>query len=265
MRTKIMAIINATHDSFYKNSCVAGDVAVNLGIKFVDEGASIIDIGGESTRPGSNPIPASEELKRILPIIERLSGKISAKISVDTYKPEVAEAALKSGASIVNDITGMRTDAMRTLVADYKAECVIMHMLGNPKTMQDNPNYGNVVAEVSDFLHKRAEVCKSDGIKPENIIFDPGIGFGKTTKHNIELIRGIPILRKLGKRVMIGASRKSFIGKILESESFPVAPEERLDGSLAVASFAVLNGVDILRVHDVKETVRAIKIIEALI
>lgn len=265
MQTKIMGVLNVTPDSFYAGTrFTVTEQAVGYGIKMADEGADILDIGGESTRPGSEAVDTEEEWKRVGPVIEGLVDGIDAKISVDTYKPEVAEKALEAGAEIINDITGMQSPQMRELAADNGADVVIMHMQGMPKTMQLNPTYQNVVNEIKDFFMERIALCESDGIAPANIVLDPGIGFGKTTRHNLEILRNVEEFKKLGKRLMVGASRKSFIGRILQNEEHPLPPEERLEGSLAMAAYCVWKGVDILRVHDVKETVRAVRLIEAL-
>ncbi len=259
-----MGIINATPDSFYGGSRFTNEAAIARAFNMVNDGAMIIDVGGESTRPGSEPITIDEELRRVIPIIKGLASRINASISIDTYKPEVAEKALDAGATIINDITGMANPMMRALAAKRGAEVVIMHMQGTPKTMQENPTYENIVTELEYFFIERILACENDGIEPEKIILDPGIGFGKTTMHNIEILKNINAFKSLGKRVMVGASRKSFIGKLLGSESQPLAPEDRLEGSLAIASYCALNGVDILRVHDVKETVRAITVAQAV-
>ena len=261
-----MAIINITKDSFYAGSRAMDDAAIAKALQLADEGADIIDIGGESTRPGSEPINIEEEIKRVVPVIEAIVDKLDkkTKISVDTYKIEVARAAVEAGATIVNDITGMQSQEMRELVSDEHLECVIMHMQGTPKTMQLSPAYQNVVKEIRDFLAERIDACETVGVHPQHIIVDPGIGFGKTTQHNLEILRNLEKFKELGKRLLIGASRKSFIGKILQNEEYPLAPEDRLEGSLAIASYCSLKGIDILRVHDVKETVRTIKILERL-
>ncbi len=264
MKTKLMAIINVTPDSFYAGSRAMSQQAVEMALRFVDEGADMIDIGGESTRPGSEIVSAEEELTRVLPVIEKLSKKINIPISIDTYKPDVALAAIDAGAKIVNDITGMRSKKMRELVADSKSQCVIMHMKGEPKTMQVSPTYSDVVKEVYAFLSSSIKNCEGDGINSKKIIIDPGIGFGKTTAHNLELLKNIEKFKKLKKPILVGASRKSFIGRILGNESTPLPPEDRLEGSLAIATYCALQSVDILRVHDVKETLRAIKVLELL-
>ena len=257
---QIMAIVNVTLDSFFAGSRAIGDAAITKALSLAEEGADIIDIGGESTRP----ISAEEEIERVIPVIESIIDKTNAKISIDTYKPEIARAAVEAGAEIINDITGMHSQEMRELAADEHKEVVIMHMQGTPKTMQTNPTYQDVVKEIKDFFNQRIELCEDSGINPQNIILDPGIGFGKTTQHNLDILRNIESFKQLSKRLLIGASRKSFIGRILQNEEHALPPEERLEGSLAVAAYCALKGVDILRVHDVKETIRAVKIAELL-
>lgn len=259
-----MGIVNVTQDSFYAGSRAAGDMAIAKVFQLAEEGADIIDIGGESTRPDSEPISTEEELKRIIPVIESVVDRISAKISVDTYKPEVAERAVEAGADIINDVTGMQDQRMRELAADTHVEVVIMHMQGKPKTMQHNPEYADVIGEIRNFLAGRISLCEDAGIHAAHIVLDPGIGFGKTTQHNIEILRNISAFKSFGKRLLVGASRKSFIGRILGSETNPLPPEERLGASLAIAAYCNLKGVDLLRVHDVKETARAVKIMEML-
>lgn len=264
MKTQIMGIINVTLDSFYAGSRFTVEAAVSQAVKMQEEEATIIDIGGESTRPGSDAISIEQELQRTIPIIEALIDKVDAKISIDTYKPAVAEKAVEAGAEIINDITGMQSEKIREIAADSKCEVVIMHMQGNPKTMQVAPKYNDVIQEIKQFFVERISLCEQSGISSKNIILDPGIGFGKTTTHNIEIIRNIQKFKNLEKRLLVGASRKSFIGKILQNEEHPLPPEERLEGSLAIATYCALKSIDILRVHDVKETIRAVKIAEML-
>lgn len=249
-----MGILNVTPDSFSDGGrFLSPDAAVERALAMEKEGADIIDVGGESSRPGAEPVPVEEELRRVLPVLERLRGKLRIPISIDTTKAEVAEAALRAGASIVNDISALRFDpAMAPLVAKFGAGLVLMHMLGTPKTMQQAPHYEDVVTEVRDFLAERAQYAQSQGIPREAIAVDPGIGFGKTVEHNLELLRRLPELVELGFPVLVGPSRKSFIGAILG-----LGVEERLEGTLAACAVAVVRGADILRVHDVKEVRRA--------
>jgi len=253
-RVLIMGILNVTPDSFSDGGrFLSPDAAVERALAMEKEGADIIDVGGESSRPGAEPVPVEEELRRVLPVLERLRGKLRIPISIDTTKAEVAEAALRAGASIVNDISALRFDpAMASLVAKFGAGLVLMHMLGTPKTMQQAPHYEDVVTEVRDFLAERAQYAQSQGIPREAIAVDPGIGFGKTVEHNLELLRRLPELVELGFPVLVGPSRKSFIGAILG-----LGVEERLEGTLAACAVAVVRGADILRVHDVKEVRRA--------
>jgi len=253
-RVLIMGILNVTPDSFSDGGrFLSPDAAVERALAMEKEGADIIDVGGESSRPGAEPVPVEEELRRVLPVLERLRGKLRIPISIDTTKAEVAEAALRAGASIVNDISALRFDpAMAPLVAKFGAGLVLMHMLGTPKTMQQAPHYEDVVTEVRDFLAERAQYAQSQGIPREAIAVDPGIGFGKTVEHNLELLRRLPELVELGFPVLVGPSRKSFIGAILG-----LGVEERLEGTLAACAVAVVRGANILRVHDVKEVRRA--------
>jgi len=253
-RVLIMGILNVTPDSFSNGGrFLSPDAAVKRALIMEKEGADIIDVGGESSRPGAEPVPVEEELRRVIPVLERLRGKLRIPISIDTTKAEVAEAALRAGASIVNDISALRFDpAMASVVAEFGAGLVLMHMLGTPKTMQQDPHYEDVVREVREFLAERALYAQSQGIPREAIAVDPGIGFGKTVEHNLELLRRLPELVELGFPVLVGPSRKSFIGAILG-----LGVEERLEGTLVACAVAVVRGADILRVHDVREVRRA--------
>ena len=260
-RTAIMGILNLTPDSFYDGGRRSGiDQAVRDGIAMVQAGAEIIDIGGESTRPGSRPVPAEEELARVLPVMRELRREVGVPISIDTYKAKVAQATLEAGADIINDISALRFDSeMISVVAREQVPVVLMHMQGIPRSMQAEPRYDDVVREVRDFLAARCCEAMDRGVAPEAIVIDPGIGFGKTLDHNLALLRGVPVLAALGQPLLIGVSRKAFIGKILG-----VDPNERLEGSLAAAVAAILNGANMLRVHDVKETARAAAIADAI-
>jgi dihydropteroate synthase len=248
-RTLVMGIVNVTPDSFSDGAMFASaDDAVAHGARLVDEGADLLDVGGESTRPGSDPIEADEELLRVVPVVEGLvKARPGTPLSVDTRKPEVAGAALDAGASVVNDIAGGRNSALLETVSRTGAGVVLMHMLGGPRTMQDDPRYDDVVAEVHEFLRERIEAAVFAGIPEERICIDPGIGFGKTVDHNLALLRAVPALRMLGAAVMVGASRKGFIGTLTGVED----PAARLEGSLAVAVLAAAHGADLVRVHDV--------------
>ncbi|TMK14126.1 MAG: dihydropteroate synthase [Actinobacteria bacterium] len=236
--------------------------AVAHGARLVDEGADLVDVGGESTRPGSDPVEVDEELRRVVPVIEGLAkARPGTPISVDTRKPEVAIAALDAGACVVNDITAGRDAKLLEIVTRTGAGIVLMHMLGEPKTMQDDPRYDDVVAEVNEFLRERIEAAVFAGIPEERVCVDPGIGFGKTVEHNLALLRAVPALRMLGAAVMVGASRKGFIGTLTGVED----PAARLEGSLAVVVLAAAHGADLVRVHDVEATVRALKVADAVV
>ncbi len=260
-RTVIMGILNLTPDSFYDGGR-RGDAleAIRDGIAMAEGGAEIIDIGGESTRPGSRPLSRDEELARVLPVLRGLRRELKVPISIDTYKSTVAQAALEAGADIINDISALRFDPeMISVVAREQVPVVLMHMQGTPRTMQAEPRYGDVVYEVRDFLASRLAEALHKGIAAPGIVIDPGIGFGKTLEHNLALLRALPVFAALGQPLLIGASRKAFIGKILDLDV-----DERLEGSLAAAVAAILNGANILRVHDVRETVRAARIADAI-
>lgn len=256
-----MGIVNVTPDSFYDGGRrFDPGKAVADGTEMVDRGAEIIDIGGESTRPGSEPVSVEEELNRVIPVIRGLRKSSTVPISIDTYKARVAAAALDEGADIVNDISALRFDReMVSLVVAEQVPVVLMHMQGIPQTMQVEPRYNDVVQEVSDFLAARLRYAVEAGVPPAHIIIDPGIGFGKTLEHNVTLLRELPVLRSLGQPVLVGTSRKAWIGKILK-----LGAEERMEGSLAAAAAAVLEGADIIRAHDVKETWRVLQIVDAL-
>ncbi|HLD33771.1 MAG TPA: dihydropteroate synthase [Candidatus Nanoarchaeia archaeon] len=258
-RPLIMGVLNVTPDSF-SDGGVFFDVrtALEHAKRMVAEGADIIDVGGESTRPGAEPVSVDEELRRVVPVVKELLNCVQVPISIDTMKPEVADACLKLGVHMLNDVTGLRDDRMVEVAARHNVPVIIMHMLGDPQTMQTHPDYKDVVKEVKQYLKKQADRAQAAGIN--QIIIDPGIGFGKTVEHNVQLIKHIAEFKKLGYPVLMGVSRKSFIGKILGTDD----PAQRLEGTLAAVTACVLNGADILRVHDVKECVRAVKIAEAI-
>jgi len=260
-RPIIMGILNVTPDSFSDGGRYFNlENAVEKASQMVNDGADIIDVGGESSRPGAGAVTLEEELKRVIPVIKEISKNLKVKISCDTYKHEVAKEALEHGADMINDITGFRDTQMRKVAVDFNASICIMHMQGAPHTMQENPEYENVLRQVKDFLYQQARICQEEGIDPDKIIIDPGIGFGKTLEHNIEILANIEYFS--GKYpIMIGASRKSFIEKILGE---PILPDKRLSGSLAVATYCCLKDVSILRVHDVKETRDVIKVTKSL-
>jgi dihydropteroate synthase len=262
-RTLVMGIVNVTPDSFSDGGLFLGaDDAVRHGARLVDEGADVLDVGGESTRPGAEPVDAEEELRRVIPVIEGLAKAVpETPVSVDTTKPEVARSALDAGARIVNDVTAGGDGAMFDAVGGSGAGVVLMHMLGDPRTMQDDPRYEDVVAEVHEYLRERIEAAVFAGIPEERVCIDPGIGFGKNVEHNLSLIRSIPALRTLGAAVLVGASRKRFIGTLTGTEE----PSDRLEGSLAAAVLAASLGADVVRVHDVAATVRALKVADAVV
>jgi len=224
------------------------------------EGADLIDIGGESSRPGSDPIPLDEELHRVIPVVEALAERISVPLSVDTYKAEVARHALDAGASLVNDISAMRFDpAMKELVAERGVPVVLMHMLGTPKNMQAHPSYKDVIGEISVFLQERIAEAVSAGVARTQIIVDPGIGFGKRVEDNLEIVKRLDAFHTLGCPLLLGPSRKSFIGKVLD---LPV--EERLEGTAAVVALSVVRGVHLIRVHAVRQMVRVVRMVERI-
>lgn len=260
-RTHIMGILNVTPDSFSDGGLfLEEDKAIAHAKKMVEEGADIIDIGGESTRPGAKPVSVQEERRRVIPLIGKLSKEIPIPISIDTYKSEVAKAALDAGARIINDISGLRFDReMARLASEEEAPVIIMHMKGTPQDMQDAPSYDSVMREVYSFLKERIAYAVSAGIKHEKIVVDPGIGFGKRTRDNLDVLDAVDELRGLGCPILLGTSRKSFIGKILD------LPEgERIEGTAATAAVGILKGAHILRVHDVGPIVRFTRMIDTI-
>jgi len=260
-RTYIMGILNVTPDSFSGDG-IYQDVekAVEIAERLVEDGADIIDIGGESTRPGAEPVTIEEEIKRAIPVIKKLSKRINIPISIDTSKPEVARFALESGASIVNDITGLGADSkMIDVVREFSVKVVVMHTKGTPQTMQNNPEYGNLILEIKDKLRDIIEKAVAGGIKKENIIIDPGIGFGKTLEHNLQILNRLFEFKELGSPILVGPSRKSFIGKLIGSK-----PDKRIFGTAASVAIAIKNGADIVRVHDVKEIREAVVVSDAI-
>jgi dihydropteroate synthase len=258
--TLVMGIVNVTPDSFSDGGrYLAPDAAIAHGRELRAAGADILDVGGESTRPGAAAVDAAEESARVLPVIEALTAD-GARVSVDTSKPDVAEAALAAGAEIVNDVTALADPAMTAVCADARCGVVLMHMKGTPRTMQDDPTYDDVVAEVRGFLADRLEAAVADGIDRERIWIDPGIGFGKTVEHNLELIARLDRIADLGRPVVVGASRKNFIGAITGR---PV--DERLGGSVAAGVVAAANGAAVLRVHDVAATVEALRVADPIL
>ena len=261
--TQIVGILNTTPDSFSDGGKFYNvDDAVRRAGELIEEGADIIDIGGESSRPGSKPVPAGEELRRVLPVIRRIKKKFDIRLSIDTYKSEVASAAVDEGAEIVNDIAGLTYDGgkMADVVSQKKVKVIIMHMKGMPENMQEHPVYGDVISEISGFLKSRSDFAVSRGIERNNIIIDPGIGFGKTAQHNLMIIKHLAEFKKLGMPVMVGPSRKSFIGTLLGKD---VA--QRLEGTIAACIVSAQNGADYLRVHDAGSVKNALKIFESII
>jgi len=258
-RTYVMGILNVTPDSFSDGGrYFTLDLALEHALKMIEDGADIIDVGGESTRPGSDPVSIEEELRRVTPVIKELAKRTKVPISIDTYKSEVARQALDNGALIVNDISGLRFDEkMAEVVAEYKASVVLMHIKGTPKTMQQNPEYKDVISEIYSYLSESVDLALSAGIK--QIIVDPGIGFGKRLIDNLEIIRRLREFKSLGYPILIGVSRKSFIGNIL---NLPV--DQRLEGTAGAVAISVWNGANIVRVHDVKEMVRVVRIVDAI-
>jgi dihydropteroate synthase len=258
-RTHVMGVLNVTPDSFSDGGKYLDlEQAVVQGLKLVEDGADFIDVGGESTRPGSEPVLVEEEIRRVVPVIKALSKKVNIPISIDTYKSDTAEAALQAGAVIVNDISAMTFDAkMASVVVKYRASIVLMHMKGAPKTMQENPTYENVTEEVKQFLSERLSAANEAGIR--QLIIDPGIGFGKKFEHNIQLLRELKSFTSFGHPLLVGPSRKAFLGTILH-----LPTNERIEGTAAVVTSAILNGANIIRVHDVKEMKRVAMVTDAL-
>lgn len=257
----IMGILNLTPDSFSDGGLfINKDKALRHVQKMIDDGAHIIDIGGESTRPGASEVSIEEECNRVIPLIKSIRKKYDIPISIDTSKTEVMQQAIEAGASMINDVNALQADGAVELAAKLNVPVCIMHMQGQPRTMQHTPEYKDVVQEVKEFLQQRIDVCLKAGIKKENIIIDPGFGFGKTLEHNLDLFKHIPEFEKLGIPLLIGVSRKSMIGTILNN----AAADKRLHGSIALATLAAWMGANILRVHDVKETADALKCCQAV-
>ncbi len=260
--TLVMGIVNVTPDSFSDGGkFLDADAAVAHALELVAQGAEILDIGGESTRPGAAPVSEAEELRRVLPVIEKLAAKTKVALSIDTTKPAVARAALVAGASIVNDVAAHRTDAaMWQIVAEFRAGYIAMHAQGSPATMQQNPAYADVVREVGEFFAERLEKLTATGIAAEQIVLDPGIGFGKTLEHNLQLLAQFRRFGKFHRPLLLGVSRKSFIEKFSGA-----AVNQRLPASLACATLALAAGVQLIRTHDVAETVAAVRLAEAIL
>lgn len=260
-RVLVMGIVNVTPDSFSDGGRFCNvDDAVSHGLRLVEEGADILDVGGESSRPGSEPVDVKNELARVMPVVERLAETTRAAISIDTTKAEVARRTVAVGASIVNDISAMTMDpAMTEAVASTNAGVVLMHMLGQPRTMQQEPVYQDVVAEVADYLLGRLKAVRAAGIADERVALDPGVGFGKTFEHNLELFRRMGELAALPRPLLIGPSRKAFIGKLLD-----LPPSLRVEGTAAAVTASIMAGARIVRVHDVRAMARVVRVAEAL-
>jgi dihydropteroate synthase len=261
MKPKLMGVVNVTPDSFSDGGLYLDpELAISHGEELARAGAAILDVGGESTRPGAEEVSEAEELRRVVPVVQGLAGG-DVEISVDTSKAAVAEAALDAGATVVNDVTALRGDPeMAALCAERGATVVLMHMLGSPRTMQESPVYEDVVDEVRAFLAERVEAAVAAGIEEERIWLDPGIGFGKTAEHNLELLRRLSELRELGRPLVIGTSRKSFIGRVDGSDA-----GERLGGTIASSVLAAAEGAEVLRVHDVAEVGQAMAVAGAIL
>jgi dihydropteroate synthase len=261
-RTLVMGIVNVTPDSFSDGGLFADPHdAVAHAAALADEGADLLDIGGESTRPGSRGVSAEEELDRVLPVIEGIrAARPDVPISIDTAKSIVAEKALAAGAVIVNDVTGARDPDMLAIVESAGAGFVLMHMLGEPRTMQDDPHYDDVVGEIHEFFRERVEAAVFAGISVDRLAIDPGIGFGKNLDHNLTLLRHLDAFRDLDAALLVGASRKRFIGVLTQTDD----PADRLEGSIAVVVWSAAAGVDVVRVHDVGATVRALRVVDAI-
>lgn len=261
-RTLVMGVLNVTPDSFSDGGrFLDAEAAVAHGLQMVEDGADIVDIGGESTRPHADPVSPEEERARVVPVIQRLAAvHPGLAMSIDTRKPEVAQAALAAGACIVNDVSGGRSEGMFEVVRQADAGMVLMHMLGDPKTMQDNPHYDDVVAEVHEYLNGRIEAAEWAGVRPEALAIDPGIGFGKNLEHNLALIRRIDALRDLGRPILVGPSRKRFIGAILD-----LPEDERVEGTAGAVAWLIGRGAHIVRVHDVRQIVRVARVVDAIV
>jgi dihydropteroate synthase len=249
-RVLVMGVINVTPDSFYDGGrWLDLDAAGRHALNMISDGADIVDVGGESSRPGSQPVPVGVEIDRVLPLVRWIVSRTDAPVSVDTTKAAVAEAALEAGARIINDISALRSDPrMASVIADHQATAILMHMQGTPETMQRDPRYADAVADVRRFLQRRIRVAVEAGIPEDRIIVDPGIGFGKRVEHNLALLTNLRALTALGAPVLVGCSRKSFLGAILDVE-----PASRLVGTVAANAVAIVHGAELIRVHDARE------------
>ncbi len=255
-RPQVMGILNVTPDSFSDGGqFIAPDAALKQAQKMVADGAAIIDVGGESTRPGATVVAVDEEIARVVPVIEAIQAEIAIPISIDTSKPEVMRAAVNAGAGLINDVQALRVEGALQAAAELAVPVCLMHAQGTPDTMQKNPHYDAVVTEVAQFLYERVSICEQAGISRDKIIIDPGFGFGKRSSHNLRLMKHLSDLVEQGLPVLIGVSRKSMIGKLLN-----ISMDQRLAASLALSALAVWQGAKIIRSHDVRETVQAIMI-----
>jgi dihydropteroate synthase len=256
-----MGVVNVTPDSFSDGGLfLDADAAVEHGFRLVEEGADILDVGGESTRPGAEPVSEEEEIRRVVPVVGRLAAR--SRVSIDTTKADVARAALEAGASLVNDVSALRFDpAMAELVAETGAGCCLMHMLGEPRTMQEDPRYDDVVSDVKAFLEERLTFAVAEGIDEERVWLDPGIGFGKTVEHNLELLRRLDEIVAIGRPVVVGTSRKSFLGKLAGGRD----EGERLPGTIATNVLALERGASVFRVHDVAQNADALAVAAATV
>ncbi len=261
-RTHLMGILNVTPDSFSDGGMFLDpDNAISHGIELASQGADIIDIGGESTRPGAKPLPPDEELRRVIPVIEGLSAEVAVPISIDTYKSLIAEKAIEAGAEMINDISGLHFDPkMADLATKYDVPVVLMHIKGTPEVMQLDPHYDCLLTEIMEYLEESIDIAERAGVDAGQIIIDPGIGFGKSVEDNLRIIRHLGEFKSLGKPIMLGTSRKSFIGKILNAEV-----DQRDEGTLASISATIMNGANILRVHDVGPARKAAQIVDAIL
>ncbi len=258
-----MAILNVTPDSFSDGGAYAGNTeAIDAALRMIDEGADLIDVGGESTRPGSHPVPEDVERARVIPVVERIASR-GVAVSVDTSKPTVARDALQAGAQVINDVKALREPGMIDVCADSTCTVCLMHMQGEPATMQHSPSYQDVVAEVREFLLARASEAQAHGIARDRIWVDPGIGFGKTSSHNLALIRNLAQFVETGYPILLGVSRKGFIGRLLDAEN-PPAAKDRLLGSIALQAAAQLFGASVIRAHDVREARQVIDVLSAM-
>jgi dihydropteroate synthase len=260
-QAKVMGVLNRTPDSFSDGGAfVHLDAALAQAHRLIEEGAAIIDVGGESTRPGSMPVGLQEELDRVIPVIERLASESDTPVSIDTSKPEVMRAAVKAGAAMINDVYALRMPGALEAARECDLPVCLMHMLGEPRSMQQHPQYTDVAAEVKQFLKERIQACETAGISRKRLLLDPGFGFGKTLAHNLGLLRQLHELTSFDLPVLVGLSRKSMIGALLGG----APPDKRLNGSVAAAVIAVLHGADIVRTHDVRPTVEALKLAAAV-